>query len=100
MAIYIKDATIEVHKAVLREISNGNIRTWGKNSDGSIFHIGENDQWRQCARFIPAGDNQWYNILILEHQDCKGKSLAQIYGVYHGRLIEMLISHFNKSFSA
>lgn len=75
-------------------IENEEITTWKVDSDGDFTHAPE--QWRNKAWLRPRilDDRILFNIL-----GSKTRTLSRVtYGVYHGRFIEMLLSHFDKEF--
>ncbi len=78
-------------KAAIRD---GSIETWSVDADGDFTHTPE--QWRNRAWFRPAvsDDKLVFNIL-----GPKSKPISRtVYGVYHGRLIEMFLTHFDHNF--
>ncbi|MDF2515934.1 MAG: hypothetical protein K0R59_1230 [Sphingobacterium sp.] len=96
MAIIIKTTSPQKLLAAIKEgINEDNIRTWSYDSDGDFTHTPE--QWQNQAWLRPqilAGELRFG---ILEN---KNKKLSKsIYGVYHGRFIEMLLTHFDTQFS-
>lgn len=76
-------------------IENGVVQTWTLDSDGDLTH--SPDQWRSEAWFRPALEQDRLVFYILGKRT-KPMSKA-VYGVYHGRLIEMLLTHFDLDFS-
>lgn len=72
-------------------IDQGTIRTWSYDSDGDLTHTA--DQWVRMAWLRPrvSGHSIIFNILTP-----KGVHMTKVvYAVYHGRFIEMLLSHFD-----
>ncbi len=95
MAVRIQGADV---RTLLEEIGDairsGDIDTWKIDKDGDLTH--SPDQWRHKAWFRPKikDDELVFNILAP-----RGKTLTRfVYGVYHGRLIEMLLNHFDTKF--
>ncbi len=81
--------------AIRASIRGGSIDTWSTDADGDFTHSAE--QWKNRAWFRPtvAEDRIIFNIL-----GPRSKSLSRtVYGVYHGRLVEMLLTHFDEKFS-
>jgi len=79
-------------KTAIRE---GSVETWSVDADGDFTHTP--DQWRHRAWFRPSvfDDRLVFNIL-----GPRSKAISRVvYGVYHGRLIEMFLTHFDRSFS-
>jgi hypothetical protein len=75
-------------------IENEEVITWKVDSDGDFTHTPE--QWRNRAWFRARifDDRIVFNII-----GSKTKTLSrEVYAVYHGRFVEMLLSHFDKEF--
>ena len=82
-------------RAVKSAINDGTVATWSVDADGDLTHTPE--QWRKKAWFRPTvGDERLvFNILAP-----RGTTMSKaLYGVYHGRLIEMLLAHFDTKFT-
>jgi hypothetical protein len=76
-------------------IKDGSIETWSVDADGDFTHTPE--QWKNRAWFRPvvSEDKLVFNIL-----GPKSKPISRtLYGIYHGRLIEMFLTHFDQKFS-
>jgi hypothetical protein len=76
-------------------ITTGTVVTWSIDSDGDLTHSPE--QWRNRAWFRPKvlDDRIIFNLL-----GPKSKSLTRTeYAVFHGRLIEMFLTHFDERFT-
>jgi hypothetical protein len=76
-------------------IRDGSIDTWSVDADGDFTH--SPDQWKNRAWFRPVifEDRLVFNILAP-----KSKHISRsVYGIYHGRLIEMFLVHFDQDFS-
>jgi hypothetical protein len=76
-------------------IATGTVATWSIDADGDLTHSPE--QWRDRAWFRPKvlDDRIIFNIL-----GPKSKTLTRTeYAVFHGRLIEMLLTHFDERFT-
>jgi hypothetical protein len=76
-------------------ITNEKVQTWTLDSDGDLTHSPE--QWKDRAWFRPKlfDDRIVFHILgptskVLTRTD---------YAVFHGRLIEMLLTHFDEKFT-
>jgi hypothetical protein len=67
------------------------IVTWAIDSDGDLTHTAP--QWANQAWFRAAlhQDKLVFHILGTKNK----KMTKSVYGVYHGRLIEMLLTHFD-----
>jgi hypothetical protein len=83
-------------KNVRAAIRNDKIDTWELDGDGDLTHSPQ--QWRNLAWFHPSvRDGQIVFYIIGQ----KSKAMSKVvYGVYHGRLIEMFLSHFDTDFSS
>lgn len=80
---------------IKKSIDDGEIKTWKYDNDGDFTHTP--DQWASTAwlRPIVAGDSLVFGLL-----GRKGIMMTKpLYGVYHGRFIEMLLTHFDSDFS-
>lgn len=74
----------------------GSIHTWAYDSSGDFTHTA--DQWEGKAwmRSFPLGDHLRFGIV-----GRKGITMTKlVYGVYHGRFLEMLLTHFDDRFSS
>ncbi len=96
MAIIIKTADpAGLLTAIKKAIDAKSIETWLYNSDGFFTHSPE--QWKYKAWFKPETTARELKFGIYPPKDDTIKSL--IYGLYHGRFIEMMLNHFDKDFS-
>jgi hypothetical protein len=76
-------------------IDAGAIDTWAYDKDGDFTH--SPDQWKNQAWFRPVVQAERLVFRIIPP---KSTHISRtVYGVYHGRFIEMLLSHFDLSFS-
>jgi len=82
-------------KEIKAAIDKKTVETWEYDSDGDFTHTPK--QWYKQAYLRPKvvpGELQ-FGILGI-----KGTKLSkEIYGVYHGRFIEMLLAHFDTKFT-
>jgi hypothetical protein len=93
MAVY---AYTETPHSLLRSIKEAieqeKIETWSCDSDGDFTHTPP--QWKRRAWLRPTveeGQRIVFNII-----PPKNRRISRlIYGVYHGRFIEMLLTHFD-----
>lgn len=76
---------------IYEAIDEGSIIAWEYDGDGDLMHIP--DQWRGKAWMHPrALDDR----LVFNIRGRKDKPMKKAeYAVYHGRLSEMLLSHFD-----
>ena len=80
--------------AIRTAIGAGKVVTWSLDSDGDFTHSPE--QWRFKAWFRPnvLQDRIVFRILTPKNTDMN----KETYAVFHGRLIEMLLAHFDTQF--
>lgn len=81
---------------VKRGIDQRTIQTWAYDSDGDFTHSAQ--QWNRKAWLRPSLEN---GRLVLNIIGPQGQGVSkEIYGIYHGRFIEMLLVHFDDKFSS
>lgn len=81
--------------AIKKAIDERKVDTWSYDSDGDFTHTPT--QWAKKAWLRP---NVQSSGLVLNILNQKGVNLSkEIYGVYHGRFIEMLLAHFDDKFT-
>lgn len=77
-------------------IKDHTVETWSIDSDGDLTHAAE--QWKNKAWFRPKVSEE--RMLVFNILTPRGKRMSRtVYGVYHGRLIEMLLVHFDEHFA-
>jgi hypothetical protein len=76
-------------------IGSGHVQTWSVDKDGDFTHTPP--QWQNKAWLRPSTVNGSLVLNLLKPQNAQ--LTWEVYAVYHGRFIEMLIAHFNSSFS-
>jgi len=83
--------------SIKRGIARGEIETWALDNDGDFTHTASGGQWKNRAYLRPRtlNDRLLLNIIIRKTETQK----REVYAVYHGRFIEMVISHFPKLLS-
>lgn len=80
--------------AIKRAVDEEEIETWSYDEDGDFTHSAE--QWNQRAWLRPRIRE---NLLIFNIIPPVRKSISKsVYGIYHGRFIEMLLRHFDNRF--
>ena len=80
---------------IKKAINSRSIVTWQLDSDGDLSH--SPPQWLNLAWMRPRTRPDRLTFSILGR---KGSRMSrETYGVYHGRLIEMLLMHFDLKFS-
>ncbi len=95
MAIIITNSNpTELLKKIYKAIDDKKIVTWSYDKDKDFTH--ETDQWRDLAWFSP---QVYPNELRFGILGQKGIKLStEVYAIYHGRFIEMLLAHFDSDF--
>jgi hypothetical protein len=85
------DEPQELLSAIKKAIAEGVIETWRIDSDGDLTHT--STQWGGRAWMRPKvlEDRLLFNIVASK----KEKMSKTLYGVYHGRLIQTLLIHFD-----
>jgi hypothetical protein len=97
MAVIVKtNNPSNLLKLIYKAIDDKKIETWSYDSDGDFTHTP--DQWKNKAWLRPKVYTGELRFGILGQKNVKLSTT--IYAVYHGRFIEMLLSHFDKEFSA
>jgi hypothetical protein len=91
--IYTKNPNDFLDK-IYSAIDKGDIDTWSYNTDKDLTH--SPDQWKNKAWFRPITDIDILRFGIVANQ--KIEFTYQLYGLYHGRFIETLLTHFNNEF--
>jgi hypothetical protein len=80
--------------AIKKAIDGRHVETWSYDSDGDFTHTPS--QWARKAWLRPTVQS---GALVLNIVNPQGVNLSkEIYGVYHGRFIEMLLVHFDNKF--
>ena len=95
MAIIIKcDNPARLLKKIKLAIDNDEVETWSYDEDGDFTHTPA--QWKYEAWLEPHIHTGELRFGILRRKDIV--LTDYIYGVYHGRFIEMLLNHFDEEF--
>ncbi len=81
--------------AIKASIKESRIETW-QFKDGYFTHTPE--QWRYKAFLKPSIGVQVLTLNIIRPKDARVS--AEVYAVYHGRFIEMLLAHFDRTFGS
>jgi hypothetical protein len=101
MAIIVKTSNpAGLLQAIYKAIDNESVVTWEYDSDNDFTHKPE--QWYQKAWLrpsIPVNTTGELHFGILISSTNYGQSVT-LYGVYHGRFIEMLLNHFDDRFTS
>lgn len=92
MAVYIETETPTALLADFKAaIKDGKIRTWSVDADGDFTH--DTDQWRYKAWLRPRVKEAQLTFYILAPVNTTISKAT--YAVYHGRLIEAFLTHFD-----
>jgi hypothetical protein len=83
--------------AIRVAIDKGRVDTWSYDSDGDFTHTTHDRQWVGKAYLKPRqlSDRLVLNIIMR----CEDDKKRAVYGVFHGRFIEMAVTHFPRSFT-
>lgn len=96
MAVIIKTTNPSgLLASIKKSIDTKKIETWSYDSEGDFTHTPE--QWKFKAWFKPKVYQSELRFGILAPKDINMSKM--IYGLYHGRFIEMLLIHFDANFS-
>jgi hypothetical protein len=82
-------------EAVIKAIREGHIDTW-QYKEGYFTHSPA--QWRFKAFLKPSTDARVLMLNIV--RPANGNVSSEVYAVYHGRFIEMLLAHFDRLFDS
>ena len=95
MAIYLTSSSPSILlDSFKKEIKQRGIVTW-MEKDGFFTH--DVDQWRYKAWFKPTVTSGHLVFNIVKTTGVNVTSV--VYAIYHGRLIESMLTHFDKSFT-
>jgi len=81
--------------AIKTAIDDGEIQTWSYDDDDDFTHSAR--QWQHLAWLRPELLKDELRFSILAPQN--GTLTVEVYAIYHGRFIEMLLAHFDGMFS-
>lgn len=81
--------------ALRKAIDDGEVKTWSYDLDGDFTHTP--DQWVRKAWLRPYPGSGVLSFGLLGQKEVA--MTISIYGVYHGRFIEMLLTHFDDRFT-
>lgn len=81
-------------RAIRQRLDDGSVTTWSVDGEGDLTHTSR--QWARKAWMRPRvlDDRLLFNIIGSDEE----KMTRATYGVYHGRLIQMLMTHFDHLF--
>lgn len=92
----ITNSPVALLSGIQRGIREGHIVTWSIDSDEYLTH--SPTQWNRKAWFRPTVESGRLTFNIVPPRN--GVVSDELYGVYHGRFIEMMLTHFRQLFSA
>lgn len=81
--------------AIKKAIDAKEIETWQYDADGDFTHTPE--QWRGQAWLRPFAQQGVLTFGLLGRKNVT--MTKTVYGVYHGRFVEMLLTHFDDWFT-
>lgn len=81
-------------KCIKKGIDDGVVKSWSYDDDGDFTH--DSKQWNEKAWLRPKLYSSELRFGIIPPKDTE--IIRQIYGIYHGRFIDMLLTHFNEHF--
>lgn len=78
--------------------ATGKITTWEKiEHSNTIYYTHKASAWRNAAFFLPTIERDRLTFNIIKPKE-KVISI-EVYGYYHGHLIETFLNHFDQAFS-
>lgn len=95
MALYFyTDQPVALLDDFKEKIDEGHVVTWEYDTVGDFTHA--TTQWNKKAWLRPAVENGRLALYILKRSD--ENMTKVVYGVYHGRFIESMLTHCDKLF--
>jgi len=82
--------------AVRKGIDDGTIDTWIYDGDGDFTHVTPDKQWEGKAWLRPSLQQGVLFFGLLGQQNAQ--MTKPVYGMFHGRFIAMLLTHFDTMF--
>ena len=96
MAVIIKTSNpTGLLTSIKKAIDDKSVITWSYDNDGDFTHTP--DQWIYKSWLRPKVYSGELRLGILERKDTTLST--EVYAIYHGRFIEMLLAHFDKEFT-
>lgn len=95
MTLYVKTSTPQaLLNAFNKAIDEEHIVTWSRDASGDYTHVP--DQWKHLGWFRPRVDVGQLTMRFIGRND---RNMTKVvYGVYHGRLAEALLTHHDTMF--
>lgn len=82
--------------AFKKAIDQGHVVTWSYDKDGDFTHTPE--QWKNQAWLRPSISDGYLIMNFVANN--KVKTTKTVYGVYHGRFIESMLTHCDQLFTS
>ena len=96
MALSVKtDNPTGLLASIKKAIDDKEIVTWSYDKDGDFTHTP--DQWENKAWLRPKTVTGELRFVIIAPKNTTITKMVS--GIFHGRFIEMLVSHFDKKFT-
>lgn len=96
MTIIVKTSNpSDLLKKIKKAIDDNEVRSWSYDKDGDFTH--DSEQWSKKAWLRPKTEDGELRLTIIPPKDTKISN--QVYGLYHGRFIDMLLTHFDSQFT-
>jgi len=94
----ITDKPAELLASINKKLVEDKIRTWKKETHNNIdYYTHTPEQYFHKAWFTPTVKKDELYFAIVYPKDIAAISKA-IYGIYHGRFVEMITSHFYETY--
>lgn len=94
MAIYVTtENPLELYKKIGNAINAGEIETWKIDDNKLLTHATSTGQWERAAWFGCKLEDGLAIFFIVGRND-RAMTIEE-YAIYHGRFLEMLLSHFD-----
>jgi hypothetical protein len=96
VALYFKTGTPKTLLADFKKkIDDGDVVTWSYDGDGDFTHTPP--QWKNQAWLRPSIEANQLALYIIKPST---KNITrEVYGVYHGRFIESMLTHCDRLFT-
>jgi hypothetical protein len=93
MITFITNSPHQLLSALRNSIRKGEIETWSE-VEGYLTHSAV--QWNRKAWFLPSIEGNELRFAIIKS---KGSNVSrEVYAIYHGRFIEMMLAHFDNQY--
>jgi len=83
---------------IYAKMDKGDIQTWMYDTDGDLVHTAASGQWQGKAWLRPEVDQSSGKLTLRVIPPKVSPVTVVAYAVYHGRFIEMLLTHFDQFF--